>query len=1042
MGILDRVLIAVTLIVLATASAHAVTLTVTNTNDSGPGSLREAILAANANSGTDTIAFNIPGAGPHSIQPLSGLPTVTDSLTIDGYTQPGAIANTNPPGLGNNAVLKIELDGSNTFSSNGLDIAAANSTVRGLVINRFFRGLGTLGFSAAGSEIQGNFIGTDVSGTLALGNSNGIRMDGASDITIGGTLPDQGNLISGNGVGIRLIGSTTTDNRIEGNLIGTDVTGTANLGNHDGISIESGARLNIIGGAASGAGNIISWNGGSGVVIVQSSQNLLQANTIRSNGLGGVLVAFGVENAIRSNTIFANEGLGIDLLAGFNPDGVTPNDPMDFDSGPNNFQNFPVLSSATVGGNTTIEGGLNSTPDTEFQLQFFSNAECDPSGHGEGENFLGSMLVTTNGSGDSSFSATLPQAITAGQFITATATDSDNNTSEFSQCLGTAAVPVHPVIFGASHIGPEGNSTLHRINPLTGAATAVGSGIGFQRVSGMDFDPATGILFATGEREAGDLDVNVLMTINVNTGVGTEVGPTGVVDFAGVFADPEFFEGVFSDLSFRPTDHTLFGFSFPGQWVATIDLATGEATQLAFETVIGDRGIEANGGNALAFLDSVLVHAGSTGEGFPESPSCAPDCFSALHEIDLATDMATTFAALDFPFVAGFHDHDVPRANGMDFHSASGTLFASIVYGFGGDRATFFGTIQQSGDVTLIGQTKTGMDALAVISSVIIDIKPGSDPNSINPELLGVIPVAILTTSTADGDALDFDATQVDATTLAFGPDRAGIAHPQGHVVDIDEDGDADLVVHFEIKETGIQCGDTETTLTGATFGAEPIMGTDTVNTVGCAAACISPPSGLVSWWPGDGNALDIIGPNDGTPLNGATFAPGLVDQAFSFDGVDDFVAAPQTAITSDLQELTVDAWVKHGSLPVQIQRYITIGGPQEVVLRHNGSGQLHFFLRIGGVLHHVQVNGVLQVGVFHHVAGTFDGSIMRLYLDGVELASLAVSGTIAPPTFVNLSSPVETMDGLLDEIEIYDRALTAAEIAAIFAAGEAGKCK
>ncbi len=207
-------------------------------------------------------------------------------------------------------------------------------------------------------------------------------------------------------------------------------------------------------------------------------------------------------------------------------------------------------------------------------------------------------------------------------------------------------------------------------------------------------------------------------------------------------------------------------------------------------------------------------------------------------------------------------------------------------------------------------------------------------------------------------------------------------------------------------------------------------------------AGCISPPSGLVSWWPGDGNALDIVGPNDGTLFNGATFAPGLVGPAFSFDGVDDTMDFPETAITSDLQELTVDAWVRHDSLPVQIQRYITLGGPQEVVLRHNGSGQLHFFLRIGGVLHHVQVNGVLQVGVFHHVAGTFDGSIMRLYLDGVEVGSLAVSGTIAPPTFGFLSSSGESLDGLLDEVQFFDRALTAPEIAAIFAAGAAGKCK
>jgi len=109
---------------------------VTNTNDAGPGSLRQAILDANARTGTDTIAFDISGAGPHTIRPTSALPQIIDPVVIDGYTQPGARPNNNRPGLGKNAVLKIELDGSNA-SASGIVITGANSTVRGLVINRF-----------------------------------------------------------------------------------------------------------------------------------------------------------------------------------------------------------------------------------------------------------------------------------------------------------------------------------------------------------------------------------------------------------------------------------------------------------------------------------------------------------------------------------------------------------------------------------------------------------------------------------------------------------------------------------------------------------------------------------------------------------------------------------------------------------------------------------------------------------------------------------------------------------------------------------------
>jgi dipeptidyl aminopeptidase/acylaminoacyl peptidase len=108
-----------------------------------------------------------------------------------------------------------------------------------------------------------------------------------------------------------------------------------------------------------------------------------------------------------------------------------------------------------------------------------------------------------------------------------------------------------------------------------------------------------------------------------------------------------------------------------------------------------------------------------------------------------------------------------------------------------------------------------------------IDIKPGEEPNSINPKSKGVIPVAILTTAA-------FDATTVDPLSVRFGPAGAAEAHNQGHIEDVDGDGDQDLVLHFRTQHTGIQCGDTSASLNGETFGGQVIEGSDTINTVRC----------------------------------------------------------------------------------------------------------------------------------------------------------------------------------------------------------------
>jgi hypothetical protein len=533
----------------------AATFTVINTNDSGAGSLRQAILDANATSGADTIAFNIPGTGVKTITPTSPLPAVTESVVIDGYSQPGSSINTLMDG--DNAVLLVQLDGSNlgggALLPPGLHINASNCEVKGLVINRFpgdgISVAGSSGSPTSGTTIQGNFIGTDPAGAIAQGNldgvdiqfstnnliggttaaarnvisgnhgrgiavitgasanviqgnfigtnangnaavgntSGGILSGGTAPDTIGGTATGARNVISGNlnNAGIFISPGTSTGATIQGNLIGTDVTGTVAIGNHFGIWLNYGSGGNsTVGGTVAGARNVISGNRSDGVLISGSSRNNQlhgnfigtditgtqplgnsgdgvqidpfaasnrigggfpgEGNTIAFNTGNGILVVGSTNatgNSFRRNSIFSNGALGIDLGG----DGVTANDPGDSDPGPNNMQNFPVITSVTTNGSlTAITGTLNSAPSTTFSVNFYSTSACDSSGNGEGASPLGggALGVTTAANGNASFSVTIAGALPAGHVITATATDPSSNTSEFSACVPASLLTI------------------------------------------------------------------------------------------------------------------------------------------------------------------------------------------------------------------------------------------------------------------------------------------------------------------------------------------------------------------------------------------------------------------------------------------------------------------------------------------------------------------------------------------------------------------------------------------------------------------------
>jgi hypothetical protein len=665
---------------LSAADAATALFVVRNTNDDGVDSLRQAIVAANAHAndkGPDQIHFAIPGSGVQTIVVASALPETTDPVIIDGWTQPGW-----------NGAPLVELTSTSGLAADGLRITGGSTTIRGLVINGFQTGInvgpqggniiegcyiGTnktatlaapndrgIVVSQAGTTviggarniisgnrneailvsqfdqnstetqtitIKGNYIGTDVTGTLALPNGTEIGLAAVSVscryALIGGTKAGEGNLISGNtqfglvvaGVGSRVqgnligttasgaaalgnqergivlneggptVGGTTPGARnvisgnytaieigpgnatIQGNFIGTDISGKFRIGNIDhGISIR-GCSFNVIGGSAPGAGNLISGNNqgiyfshenpyppGSLNTDKTSNYNIIQGNFIGTDITGSMAIPnsvgiyftssggrFGFENAQGNeiggtrasarNVISGNSSDGISVGGATSPlliqgnfigtgaDGITPlgnkgngigmfgtsgttigaadganvdaantiafngggngtftasgivligdrggpsshrisansihdNVQLGVDLGgdgvtansPNNRLNFPVISNAFgFNGQLTVYGNLNSTPSTNLTLEFFASQAADSSGFGEGQIFLGQANVTTDNAGNVAFNVTFPLPPTAA-VVTATAiapvNGSTYSTSEFSAAASIAS---------------------------------------------------------------------------------------------------------------------------------------------------------------------------------------------------------------------------------------------------------------------------------------------------------------------------------------------------------------------------------------------------------------------------------------------------------------------------------------------------------------------------------------------------------------------------------------------------------------------------
>jgi parallel beta-helix repeat protein len=517
-----------------------------------------------SSSGTPVVVVqgNYVGTNPAG---TAAIGNIEEGIIIREGTQliGGGIAGAGNLISGNKIGVKVDLFSSsqiqgNLIGTNGAGDAAIGNTEDGVFLNTGAGSITVGGSSAAtrniisgngqmgvrihvftgGHRVSGNYIGLNAAGTAAIPNRTGVLIDSdCQDVLIGGSAASERNIISGNIVdGVRIkgdpaTGNGTSQNTVRGNYIGTDPTGTAAIPNgFNGVVIAgspdnlvegnviSGNTQNGIGIGFGGAtdnrvySNLIGTqpngltalaNGQNGILITQCDGNQIGGgasnlqNIIAFNALDGVNVDSGVGNSISYNRIFSNGGLGIDL----SPGGVTANDAGDADTGANNLQNFPVLTSVTTSGSfTNIAGTLNSTANTTFTIDFYRNTSCDTSNNGEGESRVGHVTVTTDASGNATINATGLTAVPVGQVATAVAIDPNGNTSEFSACRAATAgsagtLQLSAATYNSNETGPNAIINVTRTGGSFGAVTVnYATTTGGTATDGTDYTGTTGTL--------------------------------------------------------------------------------------------------------------------------------------------------------------------------------------------------------------------------------------------------------------------------------------------------------------------------------------------------------------------------------------------------------------------------------------------------------------------------------------------------------------------------------------------------------------------
>jgi Ca2+-binding RTX toxin-like protein len=966
---------------------------VSNTADSGANSLRQAITDANSTAnltaGADVIQFNIAGSGVRTISPTSILPSITEAVTIDGYSQPGSSANT--LATGDNAAPLIQLDGTSAGgSASGITLSSSGSTIKGLVINHFgSHGVVLSGAGVSGNVVQGNFIGTDATGTSAIPNGgHGVLVAaGAVGNTIGGSVAAARNIISANNSdGVHIQDPTTTGTVVQGNFLGVDANGRSH------------------------GPSVVAWWKAENTAVDAISGITGTLQNGASYAAGQVGQAFAFTNDATSNDQVALVG--------------SANGALNFTGTALTIEGWVYQNSASQTNNQwgiqTIIGKWFDTADNGYLLQTVNGV-------------LTLSLVTSTGRTDIAATSAIP----LNTWVHVAATYDGETMRLFQNSGQVASAAKTGNITHSNNDATIGNvGTNFGWKGLIDELTAYGRAADIAEIKSIYDAGATGKANMMGNAGEGvEIDRAVGSTIGgttatPGTGAGNVVG--GNRTGSGIWIHSN---GSALNMA-TAVQGNLIGTNSTG--LAPVPNRTDGVTITngATNTTIG--GTTSGLGNVISGNGSEAIYVGGTnssnnliaGNTVGLDINGTQMLQNRWSNIEISSNDNTiggnTTAARNV--IGGGRDGIILNGSGAHHNLIAGNYVGTDRTGMFARPTTFKGiSIVDANSNTVGGLTATPGTGLGNLLS-----GNGSE---------GIFMYGSGTT----GNVIQGNLVGSDATGLAPLGNNTGIYvwnGPSNNTIGGSVTTARNIISGNRGSGMYITSSNSSGNLIQGNYVGLDVNG----RTLGPAAAV---------WYKAENNTFDTINSLTAALTNGAAYAAGEVGQAFSFDGVDDEVVIPNTATSGALAitgtELTIEAWV------YQTASANPAGGVQAIFDKWALSSGYLLGTTAGNLTARLATTSnssfsltapsALPLNTWVHVAMTFGDGVVKLFQNGVQVASGSLSGNIINQTndasIGNDNNPGLSnagWSGLIDELSVYSRIADVLELKAIFDSGSTGK--